>query len=251
MAYKGTKGPVLISEQPSFTVGQGWNNTRTYHGGELEINGLADELILEGYEFDIVRDPPYSVLYARKQTEFGNDESYVDRYKFHKESIDREIWTLDAVQAEAAAYGDAAAYRKWIDDAIASGDETPMVLFLPIATYPTAWKVLTELSRGATHYEDEYLVLTRERVISAESVRKLDISNTKYIYTTTQLINVFGVPNFSNVLMPAQPSTTPAATKWGWRSRQESVHFIEGNKVQLVEDWAYAAWSTNQYTPYS
>lgn len=247
MSYAGTKGPLLTSQEAEFSRGQGWSDTVTYTGGRDEVFGIADELIFDGYEFDITQDGPYYTLTGRRQAQNVNNQSFVDRYKFSKESIDREIWTLEAVQSEANNYGDIQDYKKIIEDALEDGDETAMTLSLPPANYPAAWKTLTELARGATHYEDEYIVLARERVVGIKYTPKLDLKNTSYIYTTAQLISVFGIPNFSNVFLPDAPSYIPPQTQWGWRSRNEQINFLEGQKAEISQDWVYAAWSTNLY----
>lgn len=254
MSYRGTKGPITISEEPEFIQGEGWAFNVVAVGGFNEISGLANQYINDGYEFSIDRGGPWTVLRAKRQSFDATDnQQVVDRYTFAKEQIEKEIWTLPGVQAEALTFGGGmSAYRALLEDTAETldGAEETILNSSQFDPYPIMRKILIELTRGATAYEDEYITLRRERVVGIKYTPKLSLEANSIIYTTGELISVFGIPNFPYITMPATP-TTPPNSRWGWRSRKQEVQFIEGQKIQVIQDWVYAAWSTNIYSTFS
>lgn len=257
--FTGTNSSTLVSRERQFVRGQGWVWTEVHRGGVDEINGLIPGYANTGWEVDAQIDQPYATLTATRQaTNETNNQEFFDRFRFSYETVEKDIFAHPDVQEEingvwVPTTGDnAAGYRDIIEQAVEDGSEE---LLPSQVTYPIAWKVYRELARGAEAYEDEYLVLTRERVVGilfSSDPMQLRASNTATIYTTAELQSVFNIPSIGGVTFPDSSSDyTPPDTKWGWRSRRHEVRFLEGQRAELVQDWAYAAWSTYLYSPYT
>jgi len=264
MSFTGSKGFHIQSTNPEYQQGQGWSLEKQLKGGYDEIEGETGRHIFDGWEFNIDSDGPYFTMDARKQIQEEDDQGFSDRFSIKRESVQKSIWELQAIQDEMAAY--AAAPGPWtgnipntiqkykknlqaaIDEEAEVDGRTILETELPQATYPAAWLAFQEFTRGTDSYEDEYTVLTRSRTIGLlYNQSPLALTNTARIYTHSSLRSVFGLPAFTYVLMPVIPSTKPTNTEWGWRNRTEEVAFIEGQKAEIKQDWAFAAWSTNIY----
>lgn len=270
MSFTGTKTPQLLRRDVQYVVGQGWSLIEEWRGGQSEIDGLINAYMTDGWQFTVETEPPYKKLYASRaaSTPTATTDFY-DRYRIRKEKVEKSIWTMDSVQTEGATYtgfavddeGNATqtgfgAYRFNLEKAV-SGTFTPGVAqaFLnsnfPIATYPVAHDVYREISRGVEAFEDEYISLTRERVVSTAYASQLQLANenASYIYTTAQLQAVFDIPEFNGIEWPAEGSAIPN-TQWGWRSRNQEVRYAGDLRVEIIQDWVWSAWSTLIYTVY-
>lgn len=258
MSITGTKAATLTHTDTQFVKGQGYVTTLEYRGGVDEINGLIPGLAFGGWEVDARIDPPWATLTATKQARSASqDQEVYDRFTFSTEKVEPEIWSLPAVDLEVQTVwvpntGDTfAGYRKIIEDAIADGDEG---LLPSEATYPTAWKVYRELARGGEAYEDEAFTATRERVVSllyAGQRMGLRDNNASLIYTNDQWQTQFAIPSGLGVAFPDDARTAPDNTMWGWRSRRQEVRYLEGRRVQIVQDWTFAAWSLFLYSAFT
>jgi hypothetical protein len=120
---------------------------------------------------------------------------------------------------------------------------------MPIASYPWAWKIYRDLVEGAQEYEDDYTVLTRERVVGVNYIDKLQLrqGSSSLIYSQALLQSNFDIPNLTGVAWPAPSGLTKTNAQWGWRTRRQEVRFVEGQKVEVTQDWVYAQWSTFLY----
>lgn len=247
----GSNGAVLIRTDPEFKHGEGWSLNGTYRGPFGSIVGLTSELINAGYEFDIDSAGPYYDLTARKQAQEGNDQGYTDKFTLSKEAVTKSIWSLEEIDQEMIGYGDAAKYRKTIQDAVDASDDNgfaDLELELPEALYPSAHAAFVELSRGAESYEDEYTVLKRDRIVGLlYSQQAVALKNKSVVYPPDQFLAAFDIPSFLQVVLPATPLITPSNTRWGWRIRKQEIEYYEGQTAHIVEDWAFAAWSKNLY----
>lgn len=259
MPFLGTIQPSLKRDEQVFVHGQGWSRVIEYSGGKNEINGLLAGLADQGWEVRIEDEGPYRRLIGTMQCLADDPNDYYDRFTFTKEIIQKDLWTLEAVHTHQPTTNFSwDSYKKLIEDAIDLGDEDIMVknfgAYDAVIPATPAWCIYLELLRGAHEYEDEYLVLTRERVIGFNyggELLAIPQANNSLIYTTNQLKTVFNIPNFVGVEWPVDPAKTPTNCKWGWRNRRREVRFQEGQRIELVQDWAYAAWSLFAYNTYA
>jgi hypothetical protein len=252
--YKGHEGYELLREDINHVWGQGWFTSREYYGLSSAIQGLRHPLAADGWEFNITNEGAYSRCMAQRQaqpTDPGTD--YYDRYTITTETIEKDIWTLDAIHAGATSEygGDFKALKDTVESVIEEGNET-FLSGLPEASYPVTWAAYREIAAGVMNYEEQYKILTRERVVSVLYGTKLPLIqfNTATIYTTDQLKAQFGIPDLTGIAWPTAPTVNIPNTKWGWRNRRQDVQQMEGQKVTITEDWAWAAWSTNLYTEF-
>lgn len=257
-SFTGTSGPVQFSSTRRFVHGQGWSTTQRVTGSQESIEGLIGDYKVSGWDVDIAGDGSVRTLTATKVSVDGvADNSYYDRFTMSKENIEKSIWTHEEVQSEGAAYaslnsGGFQEYKKKIEEAVEEADTSLLPTFGG-TSLEFAQKLYTELSRGAESFEDEYTVLTRERVVGlTHSASPLDLrsGNISKIYTQSQFQSVFGVPDFIGITWPNETSSIQQA-QWGWRSRKQEVQFLQSRKIQIVQDWAHAQWSTFLYTPYA
>jgi len=264
---KGTGEEQLVREDVSNVFGQGWFTNREYYGPHDRIYGLLPALADDGWECETQPDGAYSRMTARRQAQLDNATTdYYDRFTITTETIEKDIWTLDAIHAEAALRGPLLTgdpdedpftiIKAYVEDAIDEGDENKLEMFyygggtVPnTVTWPALWGVYKELARGVQSYEEEYLVLTRERVVSYLYGQQLAIPqlNASNIYSTDSLKSTFLIQDMTGIAWPDDPTTSVPHAQWGWRHRRREVQFQEGQKIQIIQDWAWAAWSTNLY----
>lgn len=251
MSFHGTAGAVLESEDRTWTRGEGWTTVRNYSGREEELTGVQMTLVDDGWDARIDRSGPVLKLIATKQANASNDQEFYDRFRIHKEHVDQSIWTLPEIEQEIQALWPPPkhSYRTELESAVAQEDEEFLNVTFPPGTYPQAQRAYVELTRGADAFENEYTVLTRERVVGIQFAPKLVLpdQNSGLIYSTSELQSTFGIPTFIGIGWPAVPSYTPPNTEWGWRYRRRSVEYIESRKAMQIQDWVFAAWSTFIY----
>ena len=256
MSFIGTAGATFIRGDENFTHGQGWSYVEQWEGGEGQIDALAKSLAAQDYQVDVNENPPVWNLTARRQAR--SDTQFVefyDQFTITKEVIDKPLVNLEAVQTEIADVwvpttgSPAQEYIQLVEDSV---KECDTALLPDQGTYPEAWRLHHEMSKGQDSFEDEYIILTRERVVGVRYDQKLDLPerNISTIYTTDNLKAVFGILDFIGIAWTIDPLTAPTNTTWGWRSRHRRIEWVEGQKVIVSEDWAYAAWSNYIYNLY-
>ena len=264
---RGLTGPQLISQGREFVVGQGWVYRVEYQGNFNDINGLGNGLRLEGYDFVVSGDGPIYTLQATRQAIGSNDFSdFYDRFTMNKEFIEKDIFEHPTVRAESAVWvatplpgqtNTQTKYRQYITNYATTDDHENKFIFEfqfgpPNAqTYPVAHQVAREIARGVTHYETEYLVMTRERMVSIVYGQKLTPlpGATSKIYSLRQISIIYDFPNgFIGIdmgdVVNQQNDTSLTDTRWGWRNRRNEVTYIGGIKAEVLQDFAFAAWST-------
>ena len=252
MSYKGTIEVQKLREDINHVWGQGWFTSAEYYGPYDAIWGKAGALQLDGWDFDITREGQYARLTATRQaqpTTPGTD--YYDRFSISTETIEKDIWTLDRLFSEVNAkyYGELEAMKDTVMSVIEEGN-LKWFEGLSESEWPETWGVYREIAAGVEAYEEEYKVLTRERVVSTLYNDKLPLAkyNVSNIYSTEALVRDFYLPNpIPGIQWPTAPEVNIPNTAWGWRNRDRNVSQQEGQKVLLTESWAWAAWSTNLY----
>jgi hypothetical protein len=184
------------------------------------------------------------------------DEVATDKWSTHTNILEKEIWMHPLVFAAAVAYDSANPnkFKRQLEKY--AEEENPIVgpdcmsdstslasPYSSLQVHDVAEDVMIELGRGATHYEDEYLVLRRTRTISTTFPVSMPLYSTRLIYTTAQIpvpLNVlFSLPTFPDA---------PAQSSWGWRLRTQQSDFVGPTRIEQVFEWVLAAWSTLLYS---
>lgn len=179
------------------------------------------------------------------------EEQVVDRWTIHTEVLQTDGFSMPGVAEEAGFFetdpSRKGTYRKTLEDGDLS-DPGYNILKNSAAggqpVYPVARDLIVELRRGATHFDDEYVVLRRVRTVSNGSALKINLKAVRLIYDSNKL----GVPSNVAFAMPTLPpvSEWPINAYWGWRLRTQSADFV-GNRIEQTYEWVLAAWSTFYY----
>ena len=251
---KGKTGPILSNERRVYRPGVGWETRRTYTAlTKPAIYALARPLINAGWQVEFSHVGPKWTCEAMKTgAEDGGAETPLTRWTYRKELLQRSIWTMPSVIEEAEAYatatGNRADYKKTIEGAVSDGDE----LSLNSATYPVAHLVYFELCRGTDSYETDYIVLSRDRIVTPDYVSKLAVGTTRVVYTTSALIASSGpaydCPADITAILPSagSPATVTGST-WGWRTRGNDGIYESYTRFTERSEWVFAPWSNFLY----
>lgn len=260
MIVTGNSSVQLLRADPQYVRGQGWELTLEYRGLQSDIEGLIPGLASAGYDVNTTTTPPLATLTATKYaTSLESTQDYWDRYTIRKETIEKSIWSLDKLSQEGANWvGGFGAYVKVLKDATdGDWDNDDADAFMvsqfgaEVSTqWPVAWGFYREWNRGVESIEDTYTVLGRSRVVSLDYASQLVLvpPKSRLIYTKAQLQAAFDIPDFTGIVWPSE-GTAVASSQWGWRNRNYEVRFVGSDRVEIVNDWVWAAWSTNIYTP--
>lgn len=258
MPYKGQINGGLVRDEEQYVHGQGITTAREHVGRKDVIDGLISQYVRDNWQVSVTneQDGYYRLVATRGGSALNAETDHYDRFTLTKETLQKSIWTIPAVVAEATIINSAAGantYQSEIQAAVESGDLSDLENALPVAQYPNAHMVFRELCRGADSYETEYIVLARERMVSYEFADTISIPqlNAALIYSTSAALRAaYDIPTFDGLIWPDEP-TPPASTaadlQWGWRERRREINFLEGARVEVMQDWTYAEWSTNIY----
>lgn len=188
-----------------------------------------------------------------------NEDFVPDRYEVMHEFVEKELWSIPGVIAEAALYdatvsvGEAPTYRKRAEEAAEAFDNGTGI---EAATYPLWHKIVRYLKNGVTGWESEYVVLRRSRRVSrAQGNRGVDnrttIGDSLSVYSTAQLDLpsdvLFTVPDsvaFNNSMSDAELEDY----FWGWR-RRPSTSVFEGIHADQTNEFIFSQWMNMRYTP--
>lgn len=175
------------------------------------------------------------------------EEQAIDQWTISTEVLQTDAFSLPAAVEEALIWDSAnppapKTYRKLIEDQ--ATDETGYASLVGPA-YPFAQSLKLEIGRGATHFDDEYVVLRRTRTLGNGQASKINIKAVRKIYDGNKL----GVPSNVGFALPSPPPTAewPEDAYWGWRLRTQQSSY-NGNRVEQSYEWVFAAWSLNYYT---
>jgi hypothetical protein len=174
------------------------------------------------------------------------DEQAVDRWTIHTETLQTDGFSLPEAVSEASAF-DTGFYDKTYRKLLEDGDlSEPGLVFLRNAAngYVTAIDLFLEMRRGATHFDDEYVVLRRTRTLGNGQASKINLKAIRLIYDSGAL----GLPSNVGFTLPDAPDVAewPENAYWGWRLRTQQCEF-NGNRVEQSYEWVFAAWSTTYY----
>lgn len=250
ITYTGQGTVQLIRQDREFVFGQGWSLYAEYQGRRQDIFPFLIQLARAGWEATVENGPnSYKRLVARKQAvSDSQDQDYYDRIQVGTELVEKDIWSLKVVQDEISAFGDANTYRDTIEKQLDEPSETKLQAILPSADYPVSRRLLRALARGVQAFEDEAIVLQRERVVPRNYAQKIQLTTgQKKFYSSARLISEFALPTFLNLSMPTDIPDPIANTQWGWLTRKHDVTYMDGQKAKVIQDWTFAQWSTFSY----
>lgn len=165
----------------------------------------------------------------------------LDKYEISWEMEQRELWNHPHIAAAAKAYDDALAnpgdqtFRAIAEDAVDGK--------LGISPVGVMAEVIAYLRAGLTHWEQEYIVLRRTRVVPPSVGVPCNIFAASQVYTTAQLLLptsvLFHVP--SDAEIAAFPNPNSDYFHWGWR-RRPSTSTIQGQANEQTSEFLLAAW---------
>lgn len=239
--FKGTTGPVLVSDEPFFDAETGIKYfDRTWAGSQAAVFGLAQDLENQNISYQTFQGGPVYTITARVPWTLP-DEIEPDRYEITTEAADKSIFEFPTVIDDAEAYDAALAdgaltYRKRVEEAVNEEDIGPTSTFQ---------SVVRHLKAGVTGWQIDFLTLRRFRRVNlayAYAAGKFNLSDGSLIYSTGQL----NLPASVAFSLP----TTPAGTtdfEWGWRKRGQRVDIL-GNFAEQTVELVFAPWSTFLYT---
>lgn len=251
--YKGQ--PFVSIRDLKFSQENGYSYSYRERGTPQEMEGRAQAWANAGYDVVLSGTGPYRDLQASRLIG-GGFYGFITRWSVRTETVEKPIWGLTAVKAEADAftYTDAdgktlkgpAQYKKGIEDALGAGKSLPAAYNgLTEAPY-----VLQELSRGAEAYEHDYTVIERTVTFDPKKVfDTINFSESRLIYTTSQLFANENVPEGLLFSLPPSDGASDVQAMWGWRVRDQEADIDLGVSRTHRKSWVYANWSTFLYTP--
>lgn len=228
----------------AYRPNKGFSTRVIERGVPSYIFGLVNAYRNDGFNVTTRRTGPYAELAA--EVADVNTVAIVERWSVTNEIIEKDLFTLPNAMVEASAFTKGkAAYRNGITNAVDEGKTLPAAY----AGFLFASTLYQELSRGVTGYEREYVVLSKERTFPINATQTLNLTSTRTIYTTNQLISVAQIPPAVQFSLPNPANGAEPQTMWGWRTRDQEAEIASDFTVTLRARWVFAQWSTFLYTP--
>lgn len=238
---RGNPGPHLVRVGKNFDPETGLARKESeYAGTQNGVQGLANFFVSRNNEHRQVNENGQGrvVLYEDEQA-----VTVLDKYEVLWEMEQKTIWQIPAVAAAAKVHDDAitevgeSTFRDFAD-----GIAENKIFASPVGI--TA-EVVANLRAGIDHYEVEYIVLRRTRVLPDSVVAaKVSVSSGSLIYTTEQL----DLPNSVKFQLPSDAEiatfTNPNPTyfRWGWR-RRPSTSIIQGSNNEQSSEFLLSLWT--------
>lgn len=248
----------LVRTESNFDPQSGRTFTLIYEGDETSIKKQEANFVADGYRTWIsqIEGAKWQLRVNQPDTETTPDEA-VDRYEIATEYVSESIWGnpkivklfLNPGESITASvlYERIAESRKNIESAIDSGKAPTLGTGLTL----NETKVMKLVMMSTDSYETERFVLKRTRTIAYESANRAVIQKVPRIYTSTSLVGAFGIPDgISNLIsnIAGALDAAPEYMAWGWKQRQNTQTFLSNtSKVEEVQDWVFALWSTLLY----
>jgi hypothetical protein len=273
--YLGTS-PLKISSEVTFDPRYGYQTREMYSGTQASLAALNATLQLLGVRTTISQEGGktfLSVFYALADP--AGVETPNDYYELETEYVQESTWKNNLVEADAAAVVAAgetvssvlARWRRIIENALkgniqTSATTTDGVEFEKRTDGPLAPSSLTSylepaglalyelFLRDGDAYETTRQVLSRVRSISVVYSAQTVAQARPIIYTTAQLVSVFGIPAAIAARLPADPTEVPRGTVWSWKQRRNTSRYEWNGRVNEVMSWTFAAWSTVTHDQY-
>lgn len=180
-----------------------------------------------------------------------NQERPTERWSWRKELIQRPIWSLPEVAKHIRSLAAPAEFKRALTQGVEDGKKFSEITLPTGADSALAEKIYNELVAGADSYETETIVLQRSRQQATRVTTLLVLNASSKIYTKAQLVQAEQIPTEVAAVLPAEPASVPLQSQWGWRRRDEEGDYEGPSKRVEQTTWAFAAWSTFLYTPFT
>lgn len=260
--YLGT-APLKISSEVVFDPKYGFTTREIYSGPPTSLNTLNTTLIALGVRTTFTQDAGRTFLnafFALQDSSGNTPETPNDYYELETEYVQESVWRNELVEALAGSTDTITKWSREIKHALvgrkldANGVETSKVegpLEPSVTGFTGTELALYELfARDGDAYETTRQVLTRVRTISVAYSAQTVAQARPTIYTTANLIAVFGIPALIAARLPADPTETPSGALWSWKQRRNTSRYEWSGRVSEVMSWTFAAWSTLTHTVY-
>jgi len=266
VALVGQPLAVLVSREFTFDPKYGYAWQLTYKGAGGPIEGAAYGFNVIGLRTTVTQNEAVWTLVVVYPTDPGGAaEIPLDVWNLSTEFAQIDIWSNPLLISKlcgaftAGSPSAAQALMELAEDDVADLKDVIKDLLKknshggPVAPSESELELVDLeiyklILRGTEAYEQKRPILSRRRTISITYAAPLIIDEVEKFYSTAALIALFAVPARVASKLPANPTTKPSSTQWGWRLRkQESTLVPRINKDEEVTDWIFAAWSTLLY----
>lgn len=213
----------------------------TEYSFEGSLAAMQARINLEAAAGRMVRssqDGPTLMVVSRAEQFLGEVTTI---WTLRTEMVEKDVFALPAADAEAGVYISRAQYRKDIQAAVDQGKPLTGNGPSPV-TFPVAHRLYLELARGVEAYMRAYRVLQKKTTVSTSSANRLDLTVEEKIYSTAQI----NPPTALLINFPSSFPAAPANSVYGWLLRGQELEQV-GSKVNIFEEWVFAAWSTTFY----
>jgi hypothetical protein len=254
-------------------VSRSYDNNGTGRVVQLVFRGSKDALriasvqwVALGAKYVIREDGPYSEATVTiggnsfdpgtpisEQTAPQVGEPADIRYEFRTDYVDVSVFALPIVAGEANSTGDAAFYKKTIEDAVRNGQKLTDVS--PLGNLPIAQRVWQKLTRGEESFPVARVNLTRIATWSGNLGLPQVPNGIPPVYERQSFIFAWNLPNSVSSMLPPIPVDietgqvqAPPGTRWGWRQTNYSTNLItKTNQVEQVISWTFAPYDLDIY----
>jgi hypothetical protein len=175
------------------------------------------------------------------------------RYEFRTDYVDVSVFALPAVAKEAESIGDAAYYKKTIEEVVRNGQKLTDVS--PLGNLPIAKRVWAKLARGEESFPVARISLTRIATWSGNLGLPQIPNGIPPVYYPVSFGIAWQLPSSVLQMLPAvpvDPATgqvqAPSGTAWGWKQTNYSTNLItKTNQVEQVISWTFAPYDLDIY----
>jgi hypothetical protein len=105
------------------------------------------------------------------------------------------------------------------------------------------YNIYTSYVMGNTVWQSRRQVLSRRKVIAAQSGEKIIIDAIEKVWDTPAFIIEFQIPTDIQARLPDDPPFPPPGWFWGWKTRRlDSAIVSRSGRYEETEDWIFALW---------
>ena len=254
-------------------VSRAYDNNGTGRVIQLTFKGSKDALriasaqwVALGAKYSIREDGPYSEATVTIGGNSFDPGTPIDqqsaplvgevadiRYEFRTDYVDVSVFALPAVAKEADATGDAAFYKKTIEEAVRNGQKLTDIS--PLGNLPIARRVWAKLARGEESFPVARISLTRIATWSGNLGLPQIPNGIPPVYYPVSFGIAWQLPTSVLQMLPAvpvDPATgqvqAPSGTAWGWKQTNYSTNLItKTNQVEQVISWTFAPYDLDIY----
>lgn len=245
MKYKGDKRIFQGASKRQNTNGS-FTWVYRWIGLPSEIDAV-ENMVGKGPEKSRTQEGPFDAL----EVTYGNTDQnganeVTEKWEDDSESLEKDIM-FSSLAKKISADGQKE-IRRW-----RSNPETDLDVGQSDPDFPNDPENMRDLQaeilRGVESIQVKTVVLKRTRTIPAGMISPRKILKTEKFYSTAALIALEQIPGDVANALPDDPgpNETPTNAAWGWMPRTSARQFVGHGKVEELDDWVFAAWSTKLY----